>query len=67
MCRLCDTLLGGHGGTLKSRILFGGNFGGSKFWEFSVCGVNVLAPLWAGAPYGTYNPVYGGEGGGSSR
>ena len=52
---------------LKSGILFGGNFGGSKFWEFSVCGVNVLAPLWAGAPYGTYNPVYGGEGGGSSR
>ncbi len=33
-----------------------------------MCGANVLGPLSAGRPYGTYNPVYGGEGeGGTSR
>ena len=60
-------LLGGHGGYTKVWNFIWGYFGGSKIWEISVCGVNVLAPLWAGAPYGTYIPAYGGEGGGGCR
>ena len=27
-----------------------------------MCVANVLSPLWAGRPYGTYNPDYGGGG-----
>jgi len=36
---------------------------GANIWEFSVWGANVLAPLSGSGRYGTYNPVYGGEGG----
>jgi len=51
----------------KVSIFIWGFFGGTIIWEFSVCGVNVLAPLSGSAPYGTYIPAYGGGGGGGCR